>query len=1119
MSLLRKASFRDQLKKGDCHSVTSWHRELEITKALKIAHEDENKEDEAIALEKLGDVYHARASLEEESRLLPASLEQCILATALYNSSLIRYNATTKKNELKTKLRQIEQDIISYCGQNIDRNEFQYDIDKNHKSELKGFREQCTQKLKSIQNNYNVFTSPLHDTEAVTEARRAKEVRELFAEIREFMKDAVAQLLDECIQVLGRPPEDVSYAFIGFGSFARGEATPFSDLEFALLIEEGKNGTSDKKHFVKLVEYFNYKVLNLQETILPSMCIPSLNDENKLINSLERYQCSSTSCTSKECGFDASAWPFLGKEEEFYDNEMRGFSVDGRMSSACKTPLGRLVQGRDESKDLIKTPTELAELYVSALRGDHSKVEDNHDLSTVLSNVSFLYGNNQELVDFYDSLVLYAIPEISDNDAERNLRQSSATFCLQNALDEFQLSLTSNDIGLISSIKKKLYRIIGMVITNIGKFHYPTVIDNSSWNILDRLLEHCVISTDAHRNLSVVVSIVNEIRLMAYLRNGRQDEIFSFFDQSMDINLELVRDLCVRFFYTVFPFQKAVRKTLSKLQANESDTIRFSPCEKFYKYSHLNSAVALSFTSYRFFNLMIEKFAQAYQSAKDEDLKRLCLAFLSCLHPDYTSQYCEKILASIEDGKTSEWRIFACLIAAMASFHQDNISNIQRFLDAATEATDSVEFAPDSTTPVIVWAYTMMISGFLKFRQRSYSEALDEFKGAQVLHESMMQSKVSVVSLFEISILFMSGSCHAMQQRYDDPSIEIAMRKARHYTGNGDYMRILYHTYILLVKGVDDNEETIKQIEEILELFKRFRCPQGQEIWASIMAQGIILAALFLGLLYRNIGRVDDALRIFRMASSELITKACELCDDKYHVGKMKAEKARKFVDAFTAVFKFSEAECFHIKDCKDEMWECIADALDKFSNCRGQFERIEQKDVFAEAVLLGRFNLRGGGSFPIYRTNESRQHAAPRFLDTLSMAPLLESWCDALTRVLQYILYTTERDITQQILQQGAPVVSAIRPDLLPQFHVNPCKVLRNWIPVIRLVADAMISEIFPGVNSQRAAAFELIKKNVGEMQQYAVEFIDYWKELFFLFLRFSLCSDLLNSFGFLKE
>ena len=1119
MSASRKASFTAQLKKADCHSVTSWHRELEITRALKIAHDDENKDDEAIALEKLGDVYHARASLDEESNVLFARLEKCILATAIYNSSLIRYNDSTKKDKLKSKLRQIEEDLISYCDQTIHRTEFRHDVDRSHKSELNKFRELCSEKLKSIQNNYNVFTSPLHDTDGMSEARRAKEIKELFAEIRMFVKDAVAQLIDECAQVLGQPPEDVTYAFVGLGSFAREEATPFSDLEFALLIEEGKNDDFVKEHFVKLMEYFNYKVLNLQETILPSMCIPSLNDENNLINSLEKYQCSSTSCASKECGFDASVWPFLGKGKQFYDNEMRGFSVDGRMSRACKTPLGRLVQGRGQNKDLIKTPTELAELYVSALRGDHSPVEDNYDLSSVLSNVSFLYGNNQGLVDVYDALVLSAIPEISDKDWECNLRQSSAVFCLQNALDQFELSLTSKDIGLISSIKKKLYRIVGMVITNIGKFHYSTVMDNSSWNILDRLLEACIISTDAHRNLSVVVGIANEVRLMAYLRNGRQDEIFSFFDQSMDINLELVRDLCIRFFYTVFPFQRTVKKILSKLQAHQSATIQFSPCEKFYEYSHLNSAVALSFTSYRFFNLMIEKFAQAYQNANDEDLKRLCLAFLSCLHPDYTSQYCTKILTSIEDGNSCEWRIFAYLIAAMASFHQDNVSNVQTFLNAANDAIDSVMFAPDSTTPVTVLAYSMLVSGLLKFRQRSYSQALDDINSARVLYESITQSKGSVVSLFEITILFMSGSCHTMLQRYDDPSIEIAMRKARHYTGNGDYMRILYHTYIIFVKGVDDNQEMIKQIEEILELFMRFRCPKGQEIWASIMAQGIILGALFLGLLYRNMGRVDDALRIFRMATSHLITKALELCDDKYHVGKIKAENARMFVDAFKAVFKFSEAECFHFKDCKNEMWKCIADALDKLSSCRGQFQRIEQQDVFAEAAFLGRFHLRGGGSFPIYRTNESRQHAAPRFLDTLSMAPLLESWCDTLTRELQYILYTTERDVTQQILQQGQPIVSGMFPDLLPQFRVDPCRVLRNWIPVIRLVADGMISEIFSGMNSQRTTAFELIKKNLGEVQQYAVEFVDYWKELFFLFLRFSLCNDLLNFFGFLKE
>ena len=910
MSLSRKDSFKAQLKNANLHSKTSWHRELEIVKALKIAHDDENKDDEAVALEELGDVYYARAFLEFKSDTLFARLDQFILATALYNSSLIRINDSTKKRKLEAKLRRIEEDIISRCGRAVEKGEFQHDVDRNHKGKSKEFRQRCEEKLKSIQSHHCVFTSPLHDTDAESEARRTKEIRQLFTEIQEFIKDAVGLILDECIQVLGQPPEDVSFAFIGFGSFARAEATPFSDLEFALLIEEGKINPSVKEYFVKLMEYFNYKMLNLQETILPSMCIPSLNDGNNLINSLERYKCSSTSCTSQECRIDATKWPFLAKE--YYDDEMRGFSVDGRMGRACKTPLGHLVRGQDQIKDLIKTPTELAELYISALKGDSSSVE-NYDLSTVLSNVSFLYGNDPELVDTYDALVL-SMTEISDDDTTFNPRQLSAISCLQEALDQFQFSLTSRDIGMISSIKKKLYRAVGMLVTNIGKFQHSGVVDNSPWNILDRLLEDGVISVDAHGNLSVIVSIVNEVCLMAYLRCGRQDEIFSFYDQSRDIDFKLIRDLCIRFFYTVFPFQRVVKESLLKLQAHESFTIQFSCAEKFYERSHFNSALALSFTSYRFFNMMKEKFAQAYESAESENLKRLCLAYLSCLNPDYSTKYCEKILASIGDGSNSEWKVFTYLIAAMASFHQDNHTNIQTFY-AALEASESNIFAPDSTTEVTVRAYTMVISGLLKFRQSSYNEALNEFTSAQILHETVVQSKEHVVSLFENATLFCSGCCCIMLGMNNDLSIEKAMRKARHYTGNGDNMR-----------------------------------------------------------------------------------------------------------------------------------------------------------------------------------------------------------WCDTLTREMQYILYKTERDITNQILHQGTPIVQAMFPSLVPQFRANPCNVLRVSIPVLRPVADEMIREIFSAANSQRMAAFELIKTELGECQQYAVEFIDYWKELFLISLQFSLCNDLLNSFGFLE-
>jgi len=49
----------------------------------------------------------------------------------------------------------------------------------------------------------------------------------------------------ECIEVLGDPP--CRYAYIALGSLAREEATPYSDLESAILIEE--DAVSNKEYW------------------------------------------------------------------------------------------------------------------------------------------------------------------------------------------------------------------------------------------------------------------------------------------------------------------------------------------------------------------------------------------------------------------------------------------------------------------------------------------------------------------------------------------------------------------------------------------------------------------------------------------------------------------------------------------------------------------------------------------------------------------------------------------------------------------------------------------------------------------------------------------------------
>ena len=139
-------------------------------------------------------------------------------------------------------------------------------------------------------------------------------------------------LVKECESRLGEPPCD--YAIIALGSVARMEATPFSDLEFALLYSDPV--MEDNISYFRVMSHFlHLKVINLGETILPALVIEQLND----------FRSSGPN----------SDW--------FYDSETpRGISFDGAMPWASKTPLGRMATKNKPALELIRTPEEMARL-------------------------------------------------------------------------------------------------------------------------------------------------------------------------------------------------------------------------------------------------------------------------------------------------------------------------------------------------------------------------------------------------------------------------------------------------------------------------------------------------------------------------------------------------------------------------------------------------------------------------------------------------------------------------------------------------------------------------------------------------------------------------------------
>ena len=173
---------------------------------------------------------------------------------------------------------------------------------------------------------------------------------DVFRNIQDMYIRFVSMLVKECESRLGKPPCD--YAIVALGSVARMEATPYSDLEFAILYSDPAIG--DKISYFRVLSHFlHLKVINLGETILPALGIEQLND----------FQSEDPT----------SDW--------FYDSETpRGISFDGAMPWASKTALGRMATKNKPALELIRTPEEMAKLQdeeIAVKEGYHlGKVHD-----------------------------------------------------------------------------------------------------------------------------------------------------------------------------------------------------------------------------------------------------------------------------------------------------------------------------------------------------------------------------------------------------------------------------------------------------------------------------------------------------------------------------------------------------------------------------------------------------------------------------------------------------------------------------------------------------------------------------------------------------------------------
>ncbi|XP_019643333.1 PREDICTED: uncharacterized protein LOC109484494 [Branchiostoma belcheri] len=452
--------------------------EEHFASALKHVHDPDSPrlQEEEECLRKLGTVYVRRGEQTKDG-------QDFAKATALYNAALARNGG---KQLLIDSIKEAER-LFLYHTVGIDCKPAPYETDIQHKNRLEEYRTEVKVRLDTIHKEHNPYRYEEDDPLVKeVEKKRAESVRDLLKDISEQRKDLIKDLVEECIETIGRPP--CRYAMVGLGSQATELVTPYSDLEFAILIEEDKDTQKNKEYFLNLTCYLYLKIINLGETILPAVAIKSLNDFH-----------------SED---PADSW--------FYDSVTpRGFAFDGAMPWASKTPFGREKTRTKPAVSLIQTPAGMAEFQ----RHDIALAHGYH-LSSILRYVSYLTGD-QTLVDDYMARVIQELNTL-DKNGEAPVAGELAWFSIhQTPLEHKDMEPTDR----LLDVKKKIYRFQTVAVMNLGLL--GGVYATSVWDTIEEMEDAGVVTKENAHHLLVLVSISGELRLRTYLELGGQKENFS----------------------------------------------------------------------------------------------------------------------------------------------------------------------------------------------------------------------------------------------------------------------------------------------------------------------------------------------------------------------------------------------------------------------------------------------------------------------------------------------------------------------------------------------------------------------------------------------------------------
>ena len=473
-------------------------------------------------LHELGRIYHEKGQKGHDKISM-------IQSAALYNAAILR----SSNNE--TLKQTIQKDLLSLCRLILiearANNQSSDLVEQSNKVKvaIEDMRSKVMEQLSTITF---IPDSVSKDELHCLEKQKIHSIRNLQAQIFNEYRQTMADLAAHCHNVMGNSP--CRFALVGMGSLARKEITPYSDFENIIVLEnEGWKDLTEAGQEAVL-EYFRWfavifqtVLINLKESILPSVAIPCLNDfysENHNNN-----------------------W--------FYDAvTTRGVSFDGMMPQACKSPLGRWKHTANKpwTTELIQPVDKMLEF----LSKDES-LKNGYKLDDILTKTCFVYGD-ESVHDQFNTGVI----KVQEQENRENKLQS-IKIQINDDMESFATKFTLCQVDDKLNIKRVAYRSTTIFLAALGRLF--NIRAQSCFDIIDKLNETNEFSDNAKHKLMFAVSLACEIRLRWYAHKQSQtDDIISTEEETASkILASLIgKSSLISYFQTTYALQCDISKRL-----------------------------------------------------------------------------------------------------------------------------------------------------------------------------------------------------------------------------------------------------------------------------------------------------------------------------------------------------------------------------------------------------------------------------------------------------------------------------------------------------------------------------------------------------------------------------